>query len=183
MKKIAILFSLFVIIIHTTEIHAQNQPKPLPDPQVINPPDGWFLEIFLNNKFRIGGLEAGASTYGYSVGLPVFWVKDQVKIVPMAGWFWQTHAGWSGNEAVGGKILYYLQKQRHVSPGEMNIYAGISNLAGWDIGEHQTGLAVGMEPFYNRYFKLGLELQLGLRGGVSEDRVYGGVGVVVGFGW
>ncbi len=181
MKKIVILFSLFiVIIIHTTAL--AQQPQPIPDPEMTDPPRGILTNLLFNNHFRIGGVEGSASTFGYGLGLPVFWVQDQMKIVPMAGWFWDTLPGWSDREAVGGKVLWYFKKQRQVLPGEVNVYTGISSLAGADI-EHHTGIAVGMEPFFNRYLKLGVEVQLGLRSARGADRVYGGVGVVVGFGW
>ena len=188
MKSKAFLLALSILTMFLTmEAQSQTHPQPFPHPQVTDPPQDWLWIILNNNKFRIGGIEGGAATYGYSVGLPVFWVQDQVKIVPMAGWFWNAPAGWSGNDSVGGKLLYYFQQQRRLAPGEANFYAGLSTFStsgSWNRnGEYQTGVAVGVEPFYNRYWKLGLELQLGLRSTETSDTVYGGIGVIVGFGW
>ena len=61
---------------------AQHSPNPLPTPAVVDPPWNWLQVIFMNNTFRIGGVEAGISTYNHHIGLPVFWVQNQLKLAP-----------------------------------------------------------------------------------------------------
>lgn len=89
-----------------------------------NPPNDWFLKMLFNNKFRIGGIESGTSTYGLSMGPPVLWAADQVKIVPALGWFWKAPVGWAGQASLGGRVLYYLNKQADLTIDNMNPYAG-----------------------------------------------------------
>lgn len=183
MKKITFVFLPFIMIAGlSVEVHGHNQPRPLPDPQVTQPPEDWLLTIFVNNHFRIGGIEAGASTYGYSVGLPVFWVQDQLKLVPTLGWFWQTRSGWSNQGVLGAKALYFLNKQKDLSKREMNPYIGGFTMVDGD-SYHNSGIAIGFEPNISRYLKLGFEIQAGLRSHNGEDRTFGGAAITVGFGW
>lgn len=183
MKAKSFLFILVVFIgVTSSEVHAQNYPQPVPNPQVTNPPNDWLLKLLFNNKFRIGGVESGASTYGYSFGIPVIWAADQLKIVPTLGRFWQPTTGWAGQAAIGGRVLYYFKKQDDVFKGNMNPYAGgFSIMQGSSL--HNSGIAIGIQPHLSRYLKLGFEIQAGLRSENGEDRAFGGAAITIGFGW
>ena len=183
MKTKAFLFVFIVLtIMMSSETLAQNYPKPFPDPQVTNPPNDWFLKLLFNNHIRIGGIEASTSTYGYSVGVPVLWAADQLKIVPALGWFWEAPNDWAGQASFGGKVLYYLNKQSDLPRGNMNPYAGGFSVSQGS-GLHHSGIAIGVEPYISRYFKLGFEIQTGLRSENSEDQPFGGAAVTFGVGW
>ena len=183
MKPKAFLFVLTILMLFiVTESKSQTHPQPFPNPQVTNPPDDWLLKIFLNNKFRIGGVESRASTYGYSVGIPILWAADQLKIVPVFGSFWEAPAGWGGKETVGGRVLYYFNKQASLTWGDMNPYAGGFSMTEGDV-IHNSGIAIGIEPYISRYFKLGFEIQAGLRSENGEDRAFGGAAISFGVGW
>lgn len=183
MKAKTFLFILIVLIAATSsEVYAQKKPHPLPGPTVTNPPNDWFLDILFNNKFRIGGVESTASTYGYSVGLPVLWAADQLKIVPVVGRFWEAPGGWSGHAALGGRVLYFINRQQDLLKGDMNPYmGGFSIIEGNSI--HNSGIAIGIEPNISRYLSVGFELQAGLRSENGEDRAFGGAALTIGFGW
>lgn len=153
MNKITIHFILFIIVTGlSAEVYGQNQPRPLPDLQVTNPPDGWWLQIFLNNHIRIGGIEGGASTFAYSVGLPVIWAEDQGEDCAHGRLVLGYASPLVGRRGCWRKNSHYFKKQRQAVPGEMNFYTGISSLVSSD-KEHQTGMVFGVEPFFNRYFK------------------------------
>lgn len=184
MKSKAFLLLLTVwILFFTAEAQSQTHPQPFPDPQVTNPPDDWLLKLFLNNKFRIGGVETTASTYGYSVGVPVFWAADQLKIVPVLGWFWEAPVGWAGQAALGGRVLYFINKQQDLLKGDINPYVGGFSIMEEGNSQHNSGIAIGIEPNISRYLKLGFEIQAGLRSENDEDRAFGGAAVTIGFGW
>lgn len=182
MKTKAFLFILLsLMVLGNVEVKGQTNPQPLPDPQVSNPPEDWWLQILFNNHFRMGGVETGISNYGYSVGLPVFWVGDQLKVVPVIGWFWASSRGWSRQGTIGGKALYFLNKQQSLSKREINPYIGGFSLTEGDY--HNSGIAVGFEPKLSNFFKLGFELQAGLRSEYGEDKPFGGAAITIGFGW
>jgi hypothetical protein len=181
-SKVFLLVLTLLMLFITSEVKSQTHPQPFPDPQVTNPPDDWFLKLLFNNHFRIGGIEAGTSTYGYSVGVPVLWAADQLKIVPMLGWFWQAPSKWSGQAALGGKMLYFINKQQNLSKLGMNPYVGGFSMMEGN-SRHNSGIAIGIEPNISRYLKLGFEIQVGLRSENGEDRGFGGAAITIGFGW
>lgn len=183
MKIVRFLYLLFALtVLLGSNLYAQDYPQPFPDPRDQDPPDDWLLEIFLNNSFRIGGVETGISTYGCQVGLPVLWAGDQLKIVPTLGWFWDTPNGWGAEAALGGRVLYYLSKQEDLERGNMNPYAGGFSLMQGS-GLHNSGIAIGFEPRISKYFKLGFEIQAGLRSRHEEDKAFGGAAITIGLGW
>jgi len=183
MKSNFFLFVLTILTVFVTaEVKSQSHPQPFPNPQVINPPDDWLLKIFLNNKFRIGGVESSASTYGYFIGGPVLWAADQLKIVPVMGRYWRAPEAWAGQSSIGGRVLYYLNKQASLVKGDMNPYIGGFSLTEGEV-IHHSGIAIGVEPSISKYFKLGFEFQAGLRSENGEDRGFGGAAISIGFGW
>jgi glycerol-3-phosphate dehydrogenase len=44
-------------------------------------------------------------------------------------------------------------------------------------------LAAGIEPFFSRYIKLGVEVQAGLRHAGDKDRAFLGAAFTLGLGW
>ncbi len=130
-------------------------------------------------------MEAGVSTYGYSVGVPVLWAADQVKIIPVMSWFWQAPTRWSSQGVLGGKVLYFINKQNFLPQGDMNPYVGgFSIIEGNSLhNRHNSGIAIGIQPNFSRFIKLGFEIQAGLRSDNGEDRAFGGAAITFGFGW
>lgn len=160
---------------------AQRAPQPFPGPGTVDPPQDWRQWIFRNNTFRVGGMEAGISTYNYYIGLPVFWFQNQVKLVPQMSLFWNQPESWRHTQAYGGRALYFLNDQQMLNTGDLNPYAGgFTAIAGRD---HNTGIVIGIEPFISPYLKIGVELHAGLRSHYGEDKAFTGVGIVMGLGW
>lgn len=173
------LFCMFTVL--TENVVAQEFPRPNPGHGAVDPPQDWQQWIFRNNTFRAAGVEAGISTYNYYIGFPVFWVQNQVKIVPQMSLFWNQPESWRHSHAYGGRALFFLNNQRMLNRGDMNPYAGgFTAIAG---REHNTGIVVGVEPFFFGYLKIGFELHAGLRSHYGEDKAFGGGGIVVGFNW
>jgi len=160
---------------------AQRPAEPFPRPGTVDPPHDWREWIIRNNTFRAGGVEAGISTYNYYIGFPVFWVQNQLKLVPQMSLFWKQPQSWRHKVAYGGRALYFVNNQYLLERGDMNPYlGGFTAIAGRD---HNTGIVIGVEPFISRYLKIGLELHAGLRSHYGEDKVFTGAGIVVGFNW
>jgi len=181
-KLFAVLLMLSVATGAFEKALAQHSPNPLPNPAVVDPPWNWLQIIFMNNTFRIGGVEAGISTYSHHIGLPVFWVQNQLKLAPQLGWFWNRPESWDTREIYGGRVLYYLNNQQTLMKGDINPYAGGFGMVSGS-GHHNSGVVVGMEPFISRYFKVGFEVHAGLRTHQGEDKAFAGAGIIVGFGW
>ena len=180
--KLLLFLSLFCIsVVLADEAWAQRTPQPFPGPGTVDPPQDWREWIFRNNNFRAGGVEAGVSTYNYYIGVPVFWVQNQVKLVPQMSLFWKQPESWRHKQAYGGRALFFLNNQFLLNRGEINPYiGGFTAIAGRD---HNTGIVIGIEPLISPYLKIGVELHAGLRSHYGEDKVFIGAGVVLGFSW
>src|SRR5690625_837208 len=160
---------------------AQRPVGPYPRPETMDPPRDWRQWIVRNHTFRAGGAEAGISTYNYYIGVPVFWIQNQLKLVPQMSLYWRQPESWRHQVAYGGRVLYFVNNQYLLERGDMNPYlGGFTAIAGRD---HNTGNVVGVEPFISRYLKIGLELQAGLRSHYGEYKGFTGAGGVVGFSW
>jgi len=175
---------LLSLSIGTANLFAQDRPRPqpLPGPQVVNPPEDLIFDAVVRNRFRIAGVEAGVSTYSSTIGLPVLWVQDQVKIVPVIGRMWSRPNNWDGTDIYGGRILYYANMQQNLSRRNINPYAGLAGVVG-SANEYNIALAAGIEPFYSRYLKLGIEVQAVIRQEGINDRLFLGAAFTVGIGW
>lgn len=118
--------------------------------------------------------EVSVLTYGATISFPVFWIKGRVKMVPLAGVFWNSFSddGSVLNPAVGGKLLVYFRRQYNDRPHINSFYAGIggmsSNIGSWGQeynDEESIDVIVGYDYTINSTFQIAPEIRLG----VSHD--------------
>lgn len=147
-----------------------------------------FLDKYRPASYLALAAEGSFTNYGFTIGVPVFWIEERVKIVPSVGLFWQDFVtdGFNFNPAAGGKFLYYFNKQLFGHSLVNSLYAGVGGIAtvtnflGREVTQQsRAGLILGYDYSLNSSVSIAPELHLGIN---ANEEFLPAIGLVLHFG-